>query len=113
MLKELGARPERVSQINRLAATTLGVDDLSGHGILVAGTVSEARSQGGIYGAAVRLTASTETVVVMSKRVLPPAGSEVLILGSVITDPAENFAGYQGSKSLLIWTGVAIALSGQ
>jgi hypothetical protein len=74
-------------------------------GIVLAGKVTMAGSKGGLHAATVQIGGRTK-VVVMSDQ---PLGLEkddlVVVLGSIIPEPAKNLAGYTGSQPLVVWSG--------
>jgi len=109
MLRDIAADQAQIDEVGRLAAGVL--EDAGGPsgGILLAGTAGKIVRQKGLHATAIRLAGHTMSVVVMSNRPLPfDEQSSVLLLGSIIDKPAENLAGYGGSKPFLVWVGTAV-----
>lgn len=112
ILKRLGDQPGGTDQIGRLAGALLENKQPSQGGVLLAGTAGRVATQGRLRGAMVRLAAHGGSVSVLSDRPLPfAAGDQVIILGSIVSNPAEELVGYSGSKPLVVWTGTAIRLA--
>ena len=108
LLEEIAAAPGQINEVARLAGSLLDREDRPGDGILLAGTVRVVGIRDGVQGATVQLAALPVAVTVMSKPPLPLGqNDEVLILGSLVDEPSENFVGYDGSKKLLIWGAMA------
>ncbi len=107
--ERLAEDPGRVNEIGRLAAGRIETAGGPKGGILLAGAAGQTQEQGGLYATTIRLAGHPGPVVVMSDRPLPfEDKTTVLVLGSVVTDPAENLAGYKGTKPFLVWVGTAV-----
>ncbi len=64
-----------------------------------------------MHGAAVRMVGLSNPVNVFSGRPMPIAkGDRVVVLGSIVREPAKNLAGYQGPQPVVVWAGLAIKL---
>jgi hypothetical protein len=78
-------------------------------GIVLIGTVTKVAARAGLQGAAVRLDAASEPVMVMSTGKLGIRENDrVVIFGALIPQPAKNLAGYQGTKPLVVWCGLSV-----
>ena len=109
VLERIAEDPMHVERITRLATDVIENTDGAEGGILLAGAVGNIHEKDGLFGTAIRLAGEPTSVIVMSDRPLPfAAKSQVLLLGGIITNPAENLAGYNGSKEFLIWVGTAV-----
>jgi len=108
MLRDIAADQAQIEEVGRLAAGVLEDTQGPNGGILLAGAAGKIVRQKGLYATAIRLAGHTMSVVVMSNRPLPfDEQSPVLLLGSIIDKPAENLAGYGGTKPFLVWVGTA------
>jgi len=108
VLEKVVRQADLFSEIGRLAGGRLDSDaDLKG-GILLAGVVKIVKSQGPLSGAAIDLADFSKTIMVLSDRPLEmKAGDRVLVLGSVVSNPTQNLAGYSGTKPLVVWYGIS------
>jgi hypothetical protein len=111
ILEGIGDRPGGTGQIGRLAGALLEDRQSLHGGILLAGTAGPVASRGGLHGTIVRLAGHTDSISLLSDRRLPFAdGDQVVILGSIVGNPAENLVGYSGSRPLVVWAGTAVKL---
>jgi hypothetical protein len=79
------------------------------NGILLAGKVTRIVSQGYAHQAHVQLAATGGTVLVAGKQPLPAQEEDaVLILGSIVDDPADNLSGFQTQQPFVIWAGLTV-----
>ena len=116
MLRKLGRDAQHLTQIWDLAATRLKTEPQGG--ILLAGKVDwvgsqkvaeDAASKKVLYGAIIVPVVSSEKIFVMSDQPLPlKAQDQIIMFGSLIKKPAENVAGYSGSKPFIIWAGTSV-----
>lgn len=112
LLKTIGDQPGRTAQIARLAGALLENQQRLQGGILLAGTAGPVVSQGRLHGTVVRLTAHGRSISVLSGRPLTLAeGDQVIVLGSIVNNPAQNLVGYNGTKPLVVWAGTAVKLA--
>lgn len=116
LLEKIAAAPGQTTEAERLAAGLLEDEDSPQGGILLAGSAGPVFPPGklNLYGTALRLAGLQESVSVLSQRALPFGQHDrVLILGSIINNPAENFVGYSGKRRLLVWAGTAAVVPKQ
>ncbi len=111
MLRRMAESPTHLLQIERRAAELLQDDSPAHEGILLAGTIGKVSSQDGLFGTVVRMPTVGKSVALFSDGPLPFSESQrVVILGSIVRDPAENLVGYSGSKPLVVWLGMAVVV---
>jgi hypothetical protein len=110
LLKNVATEPAQADKIAQRAVALLTAGDSKG-GIIITGVVTVVGVKGGLHGAAVRMAGMPKPVSVMSAQSLPIAKDDkVLILGSIIRDPAKNLAGYTGTQPVVVWAAMAIKL---
>jgi hypothetical protein len=106
LLDSVAKTPGGVEQIGTLAKQLL--EKMAPGGILLSGTVSAAREKDGLFGAALQVGTPPAAAMVLSSQSLGIEKDQpVLVLGSVVIDPAKNIAGYTGTQPLVIWAGMA------
>ncbi len=111
MLRQMAESPPHLLQIERRAAELLQADPPTHQGILLAGTIGKVSARDGLFGTVVKMPTVGQTVVLFSDDPLPFSESQqVVILGSIVRDPAENLVGYSGSKPLVVWLGMAVVV---
>lgn len=109
ILQRMAEAPGRFDEMGQLAGKLLDGEHGTKGGILLAGTVGKVGVQEGLHGSMVQLASHPTKVSVMSNRPLSiNAGDKALILGSIVSSPAENLIGYSGTKKLLIWVGMVV-----
>jgi hypothetical protein len=111
-LAQAANEPVKLNSIGSLAARKLDAEggDL---GILLAGTVKEFRAAGRQFETTLELVKDKRLVTVVSSKNPQDTyqvDDQVLILGSIIRDPKEKLAGYQGEASLVVKSGHAMVL---
>jgi hypothetical protein len=113
------AADQRVAEaIGRLAGFQLDLMRHKDHGtgIALAGTVQELSQVGSLYAMRIVLFGLPKVVTVVSWRPAQPAINEhdrVIILGSIVDDPVDNLAGYEGRLPLVVWGGLPAKLPPQ
>ncbi|MEE8450678.1 MAG: hypothetical protein V3R99_02155 [Thermoguttaceae bacterium] len=109
ILQRLADGPGRIDEIGMQAGRLMELEEVTEPGILLAGSARRVLSQGGMHGMTMQVTLQSEPISVLSSTPLPfEAGDQVVILGSIVTNPAENLVGYGGSKPKVIWSGMAV-----
>jgi hypothetical protein len=109
MVQQIAQSPDTASKFAAMAKPLLDGKNGTGGGIVLCGVVTGVRVKDGLYGAAVRLDPDSPAVGVVSDQ---PLGVEkddrVVVVGSVVADPAKNVAGYTGSQPVVIWAGMMV-----
>jgi len=111
LLSKAASQPAQMDKIAQWANELLAAGaDVKG-GIFFTGTVTGVGVQGALHGAAVRLPGQPKPVSVMSSQAISIAKNDrVLVLGSIVREPAKNLVGYKGSQAVIIWAALAIKL---
>lgn len=115
LLLLVGADRDRGEVIGRLAADRLDDSQRPSNGIILCGSVAQARYRGDLFTMRIVLSGIAHTVTVVSRDApYPPFGprDHVLVLGSIVDSPKNNLAGYEGDEPQVIWGGVPFKLSG-
>ena len=111
ILERIAEASDHLGKIGRQAADLVEDVDSPNGGILLAGTVGTIKQRNGLYATTVRLSGHPMSVVVMSDRPLPLEEKAFgLLLGSIVSNPAANLAGYSGSKPFVVWLGTAVSV---
>jgi hypothetical protein len=111
LLERVG-RAGVADEVGKLACGRMQADPPQG-GIFLAGTLSKQVSQNGLHGMSVEMFGIPQRVSVMCDRSMPgEEGATALVLGAMIAKPAENLAGYAGSKPMVVWSGMSVKLTG-
>ncbi len=116
LLANVGADPKSAESIGRLAGFQLDPTRHSNSGIALAGTVQETSQVGSLYAMKVVLFGLPKVVTVVSWRPAQPAiniHDRVIILGSIVDNPTENLAGYEGRLDQVVWGGLPAKLPPQ
>lgn len=109
LLQRLADGAGRIDQIGLQAGRLMESDEVIQPGILLAGTTRSVISRGGLYGMTMQLAVQPNPISVLSDTSLPfESGDQVVVLGSIVTNPAENLIGYPGENPKIIWVGMAV-----
>ncbi len=113
LLTAIASDPRAAETMGRLAGYQLEQVDRKQSGIALAGTVQHLGHDGELYLIRVVLFGLPKVVTVASWRP-PQAGlrehDRVVILGSIVNDPAQNLVGYSGQLSQVVWGGMPVRL---
>ncbi len=111
LLQQIGANPTNLDKVGFQAGALCVRQDRQANGILLAGKVAKLVSEGNAHGAHVELAASGKAVLVVGKQPLPAkVDDSVLILGSIVDNPAENLAGFPTQQPFAIWAGLTVKI---
>ncbi|HVU86181.1 MAG TPA: hypothetical protein VHD36_02595 [Pirellulales bacterium] len=116
LLASVGADARGAESIGRLAGFQLEPHRHHPSGIALAGTVQEMSQVGSLYAMKVVLFGLPKVVTVVSWRPAQPAinvHDRVIILGSIVDNPAENLVGYEGRQDQVVWGGLPAKLPPQ
>jgi hypothetical protein len=116
LMSNVGADPKSAESIGRLAGFQLEPTRHNAPGIALAGTVQEMSQVGNLYAMKVVLFGLPKVVTVVSWRPAQPAiniHDRVIILGSIVDNPAENLNGYDGRLDQVVWGGLPAKLPPQ
>ena len=95
-----------VPQTGDLASRLLDSPERDGNGILLGGTILEVHAQDKGHAAKLKLAKVDSTVLLLSKTALPLAAEDrVLVLGSIVDDPAEKLVGFDTPQPPVVWFG--------
>lgn len=110
LLRTVGAKPENVVEIGRLAASHLDQEDRPSSGILLAGTVRATGKRGEFNSATIKLAGVERRITLADKRPLGLVdGDRVLVLGSLVADPrSESEPIKHDAAASLVWRGLCV-----
>ena len=80
---------------------------------MLAGTVEEANHNGKLYYVKLRLGSGDDApsaTVVSARDPQLDADDQAMVLGSIVDQPEDNLAGYEGADASVIWSGMALKL---
>ena len=113
LAEKAGGSDAELARIGELAAARLADEGRLEAGVFLAGTVQKTGPRGAVHESKILLSSSGKpvTVTVLSPRSLPAAANDrVLVLGSIVEEPRQNLAGYEGPESLVVWAGECVKL---
>ena len=112
LLKKIAADPNKLGEVSNAAGKWLKYPKRGEHsGIVLSGAVQSVTQQGKLYEVSIAIPGQDEPVSVVSQK--KPAvgeGDQVLVLGSVIDDPAASLPDYAGKQPNVIWQGLTVKL---
>lgn len=109
LLEQIGQTPANLDKIGFQAGALCVNRDRRESGVVLAGKVLTTVSEGKAHGAQVQLAASGRTITVASKRPLGAAADDdVLILGRIVNEPAENLVGFPTKQPVVVWAGMTV-----
>jgi len=110
-LEQFAADSKRVDALKFNAARWLGFAKRTTPGVVLAGTVESAERVGKLYEIKVGIGLDSSAPVVTVLSATDPglaAGDAAFVLGTIVDDPAENLAGYDGNEPQVVWSGMAV-----
>ncbi len=114
LLELLGSDSGKTGILAKAGARLLDPGAREGSGVLLVGVVKEIKREGDLYETQLEL-ASGDAPVLLYQDTDPAkvyqAGSDVLVLGAVVEDPANNLIGYDGNAKSVVWSGAARAVT--
>jgi len=110
VLKTIGRDPTQAEAIGRLSKAFLDGGPGNQDGILLSGTSGTPGERNGVYAAVIYLTGQDSTIFVMSDKELPfQKGNNVVVLGTIVVDPAIDLVGLKEplkwDKGEAVWLG--------
>ncbi len=112
LLKETAKNPQKVALLDSAAGKWLsfaGREKPSG--IVLVGAVSKVAKHGKLFEQQMTIPGEAEPVSVFSATKPTAAeGDRVMLLGSVVDDPAANIPGYTGNQAAAVWSGPSLKL---
>jgi hypothetical protein len=110
VLAAAAADPNRFSEIGKAAGKWMSLAKGKEHqGIVLSGSVQGIRKQGEVFETKILLTDGAQSITVLSPLKLPFAKDEqVVVLGSIVSDPATSVEGYQGVEPAAVWSGLVL-----
>ena len=113
LLLRAGGDVQRAEAMGRLAGFQLDAGRREQSGIVLAGTVEALDKEGPLYTTRLVLFGLGKVVTVVSSRPARPTidvRDRVVILGSIVDNPAEKLAGYEGQMPQVVWGGLPVKL---
>jgi hypothetical protein len=104
------ATPDEREIIGGYARVGLGSKSRKESGLLMAGTLKSIDPHGKFYESQLELPGATEPIVLITPQ-KPAAGegSDVILLGAVVNEPAKNLPGYEGTADRAVFADVLVA----
>ncbi len=114
LLSEAAADRARFAEMGKAAGKWITLSKGKEHqGVVLSGSVQSVTKQGQVYETKILLTDGAQVVSVLSSAKLPiAANDQVVVLGSIVSDPAKTVEGYQGTEPTAIWSGLALKAPG-
>jgi len=109
--QQLAADPKRMNDLKVFSARWLGFPKRTTNGIALAGTVESAEQVGNLYHTKAKVGAGADATSVTIVTAQDPglaAGDEIVSLGSIVENPQQQLAGYEGSEPSVVWSGMTV-----
>ncbi len=103
------AAPAEREVVGKYAKVGINSPNRKESGLFAAGTIKKTEAHGRLFESQVELPGGTMVTVVTPQKPAVGEGSEVLLLGAVVSDPAKNLAGYEGTDEKVIFGDVLVA----
>ena len=109
--RQLIEHPGDVRHLGTMAGERLTDPAKPTGGIVLPAICGRPGQLGGLHGAKVQVLGHKATVLVLSDQPLPFGyGDQVLILGSLVHDPAENLRDFSLAQPVVVWVGTAVKI---
>ncbi len=116
--RDMGSQLQYFEALASGAAWAIPRSESNRKGIVLAGTVQEISSIDALYKTVVKLAGKPDSVTVIS-RINPEqnlmveyqTGDRLIILRSLVADPALYLRGYQGTDAKVVWGGLPVVLA--
>ena len=115
-LRRFATDAKRLDALKYNAGRWLAFPRRTTPGIMLAGTVQSAEPVGGLHEIKLGIGLDSDAPIVTVLAADAPdfvTGDQAIVLGSIVDNPADNVAGYQGSEPTAVWNGMAIKLAPQ
>jgi putative intracellular protease/amidase len=109
--QQLAADPRRLEALKVFGARWMDFPKRTTDGVVVSGTVESTQQVGPLFHTKARLGNGVDAPVVTIVSSTDPqlaSGDTVVALGSIIDQPAQKIAGYQGNDPSVVWSGMAM-----
>ena len=111
LIEKIGGNPANLDKIGFQAGGWCLNKNRQSNGVLLAGTVDKTISDDNAHGAHVQLAASGKTILIASHRpIRASADDSVMVLGSIVDNPAENLVGFETQQPFVVWAGTTIKI---
>lgn len=116
MLAKLAQKPDKLAGVDRASSQWIGLptDKRGTNGVCLHGTVSSVQPHGDLF--EVTLQSKDKSLKVITRE--DPSDqlaidAEVLILGTIVQQPAGNLGGYDGDEAVVILSGLHLAIESE
>jgi hypothetical protein len=113
MRQQMAADPKQLELLKVFGARWFSYPKRPNNGIVVAGTVASVEPLGKLFQTRVRQGAAADsplvTVVSAADPNLAP-NDEIVTFGSIVEQPAEQLAGYEGNEPAVVWDGITVKM---
>ncbi len=117
LVRQLAADPKRIESLKFNAGRWLEFSRRTTPGIILAGKVQSTAPVGKLHEIKldIGLEDSTESIVSVLSATDPGVndGDQAVVLGTIVENPAEELAGYEGAEPTVVWNGMLLTLSPQ
>ena len=114
LLKTLIAEDKKLATLGKAAGVWLKASTRDNNGVLLVGTVTQVREQGGYQVTELAIPGRAGIVAVYrgadSGEDYPP-DTRVVVLGVILSSPGKDLAGYEGDGDPVVWQGMVEKLS--
>jgi len=119
LLEDLGRDSRNVELIGNTAPGWMSFAGRDSNGVMLAGEVKSIALNGSLFETHLQLSGGKQAVVSVLSKADPSdnawstyqEGQQVFVLGSIVTDPSINLAGYEGTEGQVVWGGYAVVIA--
>jgi hypothetical protein len=112
--QQLSADPKRFESLKVFGARWFAFPKRTTQGVAVGGTVDSVGQVGKLFHTKIKpgpASGAESVTVVSAKDPGLAAGDEALTLGSIVEKPQAELAGYEGSETAVIWSGMTLKIA--
>ncbi len=114
VLGTFAQQPKKLALIGNRSAQWLDQVDRPTQGVFLFGTVKQIQPAGQVFETALELASLKQRTVIVVSRLDPrpfyASGDRVLMLGTIVLDPARNLLGYDGKEPMVVMGGLPTVL---
>jgi hypothetical protein len=110
ILEQLASDPKQIESLKLFGARWFAFPKRTTNGVVLAGTVDSVDQAGRLFHTRIKPAQDSgdAVTIVSAKDPQLAAGDEVITLGSIVEDPADQVAGYEGSEPSVVWSGMTL-----
>jgi hypothetical protein len=109
LLSEAAADRGRFAEIGKAAGKWISLSKGKEHqGVVLSGSIQSVTQRGQVYETKILLTDGTLVSVLSPRKPAIGASDQVVVVGSIVSDPAKTIEGYQGAEPTAVWSSLLV-----